>query len=122
MILTLIASFSLLQSPNEVLDELRLLTSKATLGQACEAIEHTTINWDVLGPYGMSVIERGENEGISKSALNDAQEQGAMNMMTYLEENYSEGRESANFPKLIEECDALNREYPRFYGPFIAED
>lgn len=122
MILTLLASLSLLQSPTDTLDELRLISSQLTLGQTCEAIERTTINWDVIGPYGMAVIERGEGQGISKTDLNDAQEQGAMSMLAYLEENYSEGRESANFPKLIEECDTLNRDHSRFYGPFVAED
>lgn len=122
MILSLMAALSLSQTQPAVLDELRLISSQLALGMACEAAERTTVNFDDLGPYAMALIARGENEGLSREAINEAQELGGMGTMARLEQDYAEGRDSPNFSKLLEECDALNRELPGFFGPFTPED
>jgi|GEM_PF-1825862 len=126
MLLSLIAALALTQAQDKaqppVLDELRLLASQVALGQACEAAELTTVQFEVLAPHAETLTQRAESEGLDKGAINDSQEQGYATMMAHLEAQYSQGRDDPDFPALIKDCETLNQEHPTFFTAFVAED
>ena len=122
MLLSLIAALALTQAQPPGLDELRLLASQVALGQACEAAELTTVQFEVLAPHAETLTQRAESEGLDKGAINDSQEQGYATMMAHLEAQYSEGRDDPDFPTLIKDCETLNQEHPTFFTAFVAED
>lgn len=121
MILALLAAVTLMQNPPVVMDELRLLASKVALGQVCEAIEQTTVNYEAIVAYAEALSIRGEAEGRTTQAMTEAQEQGYSDMMGALERNYQDGREGPNYSKLLDECATLVREEPRFFPPAASQ-
>lgn len=122
MILALAAALALSQTQPTTLDQLRLVSGQLALGQVCEAVERSTINFEELGPYAVNLIEVAKAEGHDEAELNTLQEESYGAVMARIEQDYSEGREAPNFSTLLEECDTLNREHPRFFTPHQAED
>ena len=112
-----------LPSPQtDQLDELRLVSSQLALGQVCEAIEKTTINYEALTQYVETLNDQAQAAGASREAINDAQEKGFVDSMARLENDYGAGRQSPAFPRLVAECETLTREQARFYGPYAPQD
>lgn len=117
MMTVFLTALSLVATTPETLAKAEALGSDLALGQICEALQRTTVNFAYLMEQSEYIHALAASEGISPSTIENLFEKGHTDTMAQLEKDYPLADQDPQLPQLVARCDVLIVEQPGIYGP-----